>query len=59
MHADAYIGKTPLRLLAVLLLAVCGPLGAAEGEAPEYSGKGADTCLKCHDEDNEYPVLPI
>jgi len=21
--------------------------------------KGADTCLKCHDEDNEYPVLPI
>lgn len=25
----------------------------------EYSKKGADTCLKCHDEDNEYPVLPI
>jgi DmsE family decaheme c-type cytochrome len=25
----------------------------------EYSPKGADTCLKCHDEDNEYPVLPI
>ena len=21
--------------------------------------KGADTCLKCHDEDNEYPVFPI
>jgi DmsE family decaheme c-type cytochrome len=21
--------------------------------------KGADTCLKCHDEDNEYPVLPL
>jgi len=24
-----------------------------------FSSKGADTCLKCHDEDNEYPVLPI
>lgn len=21
--------------------------------------KGADTCLKCHDEDNEYPVMPL
>ena len=26
---------------------------------PEYSKKGADTCLKCHDEDSEYPVLDI
>ncbi len=26
---------------------------------PSYSKKGADTCLKCHDEDNDYPVLPI
>ncbi len=25
----------------------------------KFSKKGADTCLKCHDEDNEYPVLPI
>jgi DmsE family decaheme c-type cytochrome len=25
----------------------------------EYSRKGADTCLKCHDEDSEYPVLDI
>jgi DmsE family decaheme c-type cytochrome len=25
----------------------------------EYSKKGADTCLKCHDEDSEYPVLDI
>ncbi|MET0068077.1 MAG: DmsE family decaheme c-type cytochrome [Candidatus Thiodiazotropha sp.] len=23
------------------------------------SKKGADTCLKCHDEDNEYPVMPL
>ncbi len=21
--------------------------------------RGADTCLKCHDEDNEYPILPL
>jgi len=21
--------------------------------------KGADSCLKCHDEDNEYPVMPL
>lgn len=27
--------------------------------AIEYSKKGADTCLKCHDEDSEYPVLDI
>jgi len=24
-----------------------------------YTKKGADRCLKCHDEDNEYPILPI
>ena len=27
-------------------------------DAP-YTKKGADRCLKCHDEDNEYPVMPI
>ncbi len=26
---------------------------------PAFTAKGADTCLKCHDEDSEYPVLPI
>jgi len=25
----------------------------------DYSSKGADTCLKCHDEDSEFPVLDI
>jgi len=24
-----------------------------------YTEKGADTCIKCHDEDNTYPVFPI
>ena len=36
---------------------------AATGPEPaspvEYSRKGADTCMKCHDEDSEYPVLDI
>lgn len=27
-------------------------------DAP-YTKKGADRCLKCHDEENEYPVMPI
>lgn len=27
-------------------------------EAPP-TPKGADTCMKCHDEDNEYPVMPL
>ena len=28
-------------------------------EQAKHTGRGADTCLKCHDEDNEYPVYPI
>lgn len=28
-------------------------------DARAFSEKGADTCLKCHDEDNEYPVFPF
>ena len=27
--------------------------------ASEYSEKGADTCIKCHDEDSEFPVFSI
>lgn len=25
----------------------------------QYTRKGADTCLKCHDEDYKYPIFPI
>jgi DmsE family decaheme c-type cytochrome len=32
---------------------------AAPDGGPEYSAKGADTCIKCHDEDSEYPVFDI
>ena len=31
----------------------------ASVSAVEYSRKGADTCVKCHDEDSEYPVFDI
>jgi DmsE family decaheme c-type cytochrome len=31
----------------------------ASVSAVEYSQKGADTCIKCHDEDSEYPVFDI
>jgi len=31
----------------------------AAGQAAEYTEKGADTCIKCHDEDSEFPVFSI
>jgi len=60
--------------ICCLLAAVAGgvqaaPAPAGEGAAdsaatstagaPEFSRKGADTCIKCHDEDSDYPVLDI
>lgn len=44
-----------------LLVGICltAQHANAEEEKVPYSDKGADTCLKCHDEDNEYPVFPI
>lgn len=27
--------------------------------APHYTDRGADTCIKCHDEDSEFPVFSI
>lgn len=35
------------------------PADAAIAGQTEYTKRGADTCLKCHDEDNEYPIMPI
>jgi DmsE family decaheme c-type cytochrome len=31
----------------------------AEATAPTYTKRGADTCLKCHDESSKFPVLSI
>jgi hypothetical protein len=35
------------------------PAAAPSAEAPTYTKKGADTCLKCHDESSKFPVLSI
>lgn len=32
---------------------------AAGNQASDYTEKGADTCLRCHDEDSEFPVFSI
>jgi DmsE family decaheme c-type cytochrome len=35
------------------------PAAAAPVLASQYTEKGADTCLKCHDEESEFPVFSI
>ncbi|MGD2076569.1 MAG: DmsE family decaheme c-type cytochrome [Gammaproteobacteria bacterium] len=32
---------------------------AATEQGKSYTDRGADTCIKCHDEDSEYPVFDI
>ena len=54
-----FIGLVCICLSAVLSTSV---VAAQDTESLEskYTRKGADTCLKCHDEDyNNYPILPI
>lgn len=47
-------------VLLALALAGFGQLaGAQEAAAGAFTPKGADTCLKCHDEDSKFPVLGI
>ena len=41
------------------LLSVASGAVVAESASSNYSEKGADTCIKCHDEDNDYPIFPI
>lgn len=49
--------------LTVILLCYCvAPVIATETQEEGqnlYSRKGADTCLKCHDEDYKYPIFPV
>ena len=54
-----FIGLVCICLSAVLSTSV---VAAQDTESLEskHTRKGADTCLKCHDEDyNNYPILPI
>ncbi len=46
-------------LLVILAHAETPPTPPAETPANLYTRKGADTCLKCHDQDYKYPVLQI
>lgn len=48
--------------LLLMLAGLCPPSaesGANQEHAADYSRTGADTCLKCHDETSEFPVLAI
>jgi DmsE family decaheme c-type cytochrome len=56
--------KTCTTLLLFLLCFMCrvavGDAITIEAHKPgEYTKKGADTCLKCHDDDSEFPVFDI
>ena len=63
--------RFPLLLVMLPLLVVSGGARSAEHEPVEnpgiqatiqpgtYTEEGADTCIKCHDEDDEYPVFDI
>ncbi len=68
MRRDETIRR--LIVLASLCLFSCASMGAVASSRsadnseqataePSYSKKGADTCLKCHDQDYAYPILPI
>jgi len=45
--------------LALVLAGALLPANAQEPAAPAFTPKGADTCLKCHDEDSKFPVVAI
>jgi DmsE family decaheme c-type cytochrome len=53
--------RVKLLLLCLALPVVGGaqaPAPATSGDAG-YTDRGADTCIKCHDEDSKFPVLAI
>lgn len=64
--------KPYLALIVPLLLAMLAAIGIARATNEDanpaveptlmpgtYTDRGADTCIKCHDEDDEYPVFDI
>ncbi|NOZ52336.1 MAG: DmsE family decaheme c-type cytochrome [Gammaproteobacteria bacterium] len=51
-----------IALMSPIVLAVQNASSVSPVQAEyaiSYTEKGADTCIKCHDEDNEVPILPI
>ncbi len=63
MTTDLHIRCLTLAGLTALVMLLSQSVLAADSSVKQknqaWSKKGADTCLKCHDEDNDYPVLPI
>lgn len=51
---------TEILILLLGLTVLSQPLAAAEDDPePAYSKAGADTCLRCHDEDSDLPAVGI
>jgi DmsE family decaheme c-type cytochrome len=69
MYTKNRLFATPLLLTGILFsLAVFAEEPASSTGAPaqpagnlasQYTEKGADTCIKCHDEESEFPVFSI
>lgn len=68
MQINRSLFRTGLMTMVIITFGIVAhSLAQAEDEMkktsgsalPSFTPKGADTCLKCHDEDSEYPVLPI
>ena len=72
MHKNKFSPITFSIFAGLFLVALVLPVGIADADtksasdnddksqaARKYSKRGADTCLKCHDEDSEFPVFPI
>lgn len=56
IHHTFLVKSLAAGLLAVLIL----PLSpAAADEASDYTRRGADSCLRCHDETGEFPVVDL
>lgn len=45
--------------LAQMLASTASPAALPENSQAQYTRQGADTCLKCHDEDYKYQVMPV
>ncbi len=56
---EAYKNIKLLLISLLLSIALNQLANASEVKPLQYSKKGADSCLKCHDEDNDYPILPL